>query len=196
MSLGDGSGDTGPGEAGDAATTVRTQLRALAHPVRLRILSLLTGSPMTAAEAARELGMSHANVSYHLRQLLAGGVIEVAGEERINGGVARRYRYDIDADRARRPRGGPPDGPPTRDHRLVYAAVSAELQRRAARLRRGPGNHLTDAELWVEPDVWRQVLDLVGQASELMHRAALPPRTPGAVQVNATMALFEMEAER
>ena len=36
---------------------VTGQMRALAHPTRLRILSLLTGAPMTAAEVARELGM-------------------------------------------------------------------------------------------------------------------------------------------
>ena len=31
-------------------------LRAVAHPVRLRILSLLTGTELSAAEVARELG--------------------------------------------------------------------------------------------------------------------------------------------
>ena len=43
------------------------QLRALAHPVRLRILSLLTGADLTAADVARELGLTHANASHHLR---------------------------------------------------------------------------------------------------------------------------------
>ena len=38
-------------------------LRALAHPVRLRILSLLTGTELSAAEIARELGLTHANAS-------------------------------------------------------------------------------------------------------------------------------------
>ena len=38
-------------------------LRALAHPVRLRILSLLTGADLTAADVARELGITHANAS-------------------------------------------------------------------------------------------------------------------------------------
>ena len=70
------------------------ELRAMAHPVRLRILSLLTGAALTAADVARELGLTHANASYHLRQLLAVGQIEVAGQERIRGGAAKRYRYD------------------------------------------------------------------------------------------------------
>ena len=71
----------------------RAALRAMAHPVRLRILSLLTGAALTAAEVARELELTHANASYHLRNLLAGGMIQVDGEEKIRGGVAKRYRY-------------------------------------------------------------------------------------------------------
>ena len=68
-------------------------LRAMAHPVRLRMVSLLTGSAMSAAEVARELGLTHANASYHLRILLDSGEIVEAGEERIRGGVAKKYRY-------------------------------------------------------------------------------------------------------
>ena len=68
-------------------------LRALAHPVRLRILSLLTGADLTAADVARELGITHANASYHLRFLLDAGEIAVSGEESIRGGRARRYRH-------------------------------------------------------------------------------------------------------
>jgi DNA-binding transcriptional ArsR family regulator len=187
MSLGDGEVDE--------SAAVRTQLRALAHPVRLRILSLLTGAPMTAAETARELGLGHANVSYHLRQLLAGGVIEVAGEERINGGVAKRYRYDSERDSARRAPSIAPDAKPTRDHRMVFAAMATELQRRAGHLRRRRGNHLTDAELWVDPTVLARVRELVTEASEQLHRGARPPREPGTVRVNATFALFEMEPD-
>src|SRR5689334_4727989 len=86
----------------------KAHLRALAHPLRLRILSLLTGGiGLTAAEVARELELTHANASYHLRQLLATGIIEVCGQESIRGGIAKRYRYDLEADLAR------PDVPPS-----------------------------------------------------------------------------------
>ncbi|TDD23761.1 ArsR family transcriptional regulator, partial [Kribbella turkmenica] len=57
------------------------ELRATAHPVRLRMLSLLTGTAMSAAEVARELGLTHANASYHLRILLESGTVVEAGEE-------------------------------------------------------------------------------------------------------------------
>ena len=46
------------------------RLRAMAHPVRLRILSLLTAEAMSAADVARALDLTHANASYHLRVLL------------------------------------------------------------------------------------------------------------------------------
>src|SRR3954469_18797480 len=85
----------------------KAALRAMAHPVRLRIMSLLTAAPMTAAEVARELHLTHANASYHLRNLLSGGLIYVAGEEKIRGGVAKRYRYDVGRDRQHQQRTGP-----------------------------------------------------------------------------------------
>ena len=45
------------------------RLRATAHPVRLRIMSLLTAEAMSAADVARALELTHANASYHLRVL-------------------------------------------------------------------------------------------------------------------------------
>jgi len=175
-------------------------LRALAHPLRLRILSLLTGAPMTAADVARELGTTHANASYHLRQLHAAGTIEIAGEERIRGGRAKRYRYDPD-------RGLPTAAPATpeaaaasggaggEDLRLLFEALAGELRRRAERLVPGPGTLVTDAELWVDPDTLDDVRARLAGASLDLHRAARPPRTPGTVRVNATVALFRMEPE-
>jgi DNA-binding transcriptional ArsR family regulator len=74
-------------------------LRALAHPLRMRILSLLTGTAMSAAEVAREFGESQANISYHLRRLHAAGLLHVAEEVRIRGGRAKRYRHDPDSGR-------------------------------------------------------------------------------------------------
>src|SRR3954454_21445275 len=86
---------------GDEPDRRQAALRAMAHPVRLRMLSLLTGASLTAADVARELGLAHASASYHLRSLLSAGLIVQAGEERIRGGIAKRYRYDADRDRDR-----------------------------------------------------------------------------------------------
>ncbi|GIF99880.1 winged helix-turn-helix domain-containing protein [Catellatospora citrea] len=182
------------GEEPDPAPSGRTvtgDLRALAHPIRLRILSLLTGAEMTAAEIARELGITHANASYHLRLLLNADSIEVAGEEKIRGGQAKRYRYDVS--KAFTPR---PDRahPQPDDVQIVYAALAAELQRRAREIVTGPESvgTFTDAELWVDLDEWKQIRDRVAQASEHLHRIARRPHSPGTVRVSASIALFRM----
>ncbi|MFK4088625.1 ArsR/SmtB family transcription factor [Kribbella sp. NPDC020789] len=54
-------------------------IRAMAHPVRLDLQSLLgREGPMTAADAARRLGISQALASHHLRQLAKYEFVEPA----------------------------------------------------------------------------------------------------------------------
>src|SRR5690606_8291209 len=68
-----------------------TTLRALAHPVRLRIYEeLAVAGPATATELAERLGESPANCSWHLRQLARHGFIEEAG-----GGTGRQRPWRI-----------------------------------------------------------------------------------------------------
>lgn len=60
-------------------------LRALAHPVRLRMLGLLRlEGPATATVLATRLGLNTGATSYHLRQLAAHGFV-VDDEDRGNG---------------------------------------------------------------------------------------------------------------
>jgi DNA-binding transcriptional ArsR family regulator len=62
-----------------------SQLRALAHPLRLRMLGILrTEGATTATALAQRLGLNSGSASYHLRQLAAHGFI-VDDEERGNG---------------------------------------------------------------------------------------------------------------
>jgi DNA-binding transcriptional ArsR family regulator len=159
-------------------------LRALAHPVRLQILSLLTGAAMSAAEVARELGLTHANASYHLRQLLAAGQLVEAGEETIRGGRAKRYRYDVDAPGARAE---------DASSRAQFArALADELVRRAASLDPETKGSSTDAELWVDPETWLDAITAVNAVSQALHRGARAPRSAGAVHVSVTLAMFAM----
>jgi DNA-binding transcriptional ArsR family regulator len=164
-----------------------SSLRAVAHPVRLRMLSLLTGVEMSAAEIARELGITQANASYHLRQLAASGHVVETGTEKIRGGVAKRYTHQWRD-------GAPKNHRPAGDNSLIEV-VANELLRRAGQRSAGLGM-LTDAELWVSPEVWRQATDLVHEASALLHENARRPRSKGAVHVNMTAAMFEMDEER
>ena len=171
-------------------TSSVSALRATAHPVRLRILSLLTGSALSAAEIARELGLTHANASYHLRVLADAGAVVEAGEEKIRGGVAKRYRHPWEEYRTEGRRSArPEDG-------LVYIrAMAEELVRRFADREPGTPAMTTDAELWVTPEVWQEVRSLVEQASLMLHGAAQPPRAAGTVHVNFTAAAFRLSAD-
>src|SRR5919201_3206865 len=55
-------------------------LRALAHPLRLRLLGLLRRhGPLTATQAAERVGESPAGCSFHFRQLAKYGLVEEAG---------------------------------------------------------------------------------------------------------------------
>ena len=57
-------------------------LRALAHPVRGRILGELEATgPVRAVDVARELGIPANQASFHLRQLAKYGLVEEAPEE-------------------------------------------------------------------------------------------------------------------
>jgi DNA-binding transcriptional ArsR family regulator len=161
-----------------------TRLRATAHPVRLRILSLLTAEAMSAAEVARALELTHANASYHLRQLHDAGELVVESEEKIRGGVAKRYRYDASRDvRSQRP---------GVDERVAYARANAlEVERRLQHAAPGASSS-SDLETWVDVETWHRALDLLHEASHLLHAAARPAGTPDTVHVSATSQAFTM----
>jgi len=168
----------------------RTRLRALAHPLRLQILSLLTGEAMSAAEVARALGCTQANASYHLRVLRTAGFVEPAEQVSIRGGQAVRYRYVSSSEHE------DDDAPVTRlpveEHLTAAAVLGQELQRRTAlRDPRHPGT-TTDAELWVRPEHWQQFQDAVRSASDALHAHARPTRTRGTIRTSTTVSAFRM----
>lgn len=175
---------------GEVPDRRRAALRAMAHPVRLQILSLLTGAALTAADVARELRLTHANASYHLRNLLAAGLIGQDGEERIRGGVAKRYRYDAARDRESEHETVKATGADAQ--RALFASVANELIRRTAEADWSVGGSMTDAELWVDPDVFRKAYERIAEVSRELHDAARAPRTPGTVRTSTTIAMFRM----
>ena len=68
----------------DQITPSPVALRALAHPVRLRLLGLLrVDGPSTATRLAERLGLNSGATSYHLRQLAHHGFV-VEDTERGN----------------------------------------------------------------------------------------------------------------
>lgn len=163
---------------------VVARLRATAHPMRLRILSLLTAEAMSAAEVARALDLTHANASYHLRLLHDVGELVVESEEKVRGGTAKRYRYDATREVA--------EGRPDEDDRIAYARATAlEVERRLAEAGPGSGSS-SDLEAWVPVAAWHRALDLMHEASHLLHAAARPAGTDDTVHVSVTHTAFTM----
>ena|SRR5690554_481510 len=66
-------------------------MRALAHPVRIRILGLLRADgPQTSTTLAKTLGLNSGATSYHLRQLAEQGLIQEATD--LGSGRERWWR--------------------------------------------------------------------------------------------------------
>ena len=164
-------------------TTVPS-LRALAHPIRLRILSMVTARPVSATEVAAVTGLAHAAASYHLRQLATAGLIEPIAsppnEVRASGRPLRRYRM--------RAAGFSTLG--RRGNRAIHQALLRAVE---ARLRLPlKASHSADAEVWLDPADWRAVLALLAKAETIVHQRARTPGSRSAKHVGFTSVLVEL----
>lgn len=69
------------------------EIKALAHPLRLRILRLCEMDELTNKQLADRLGHDPGTVLYHLRQLLAAGFLEPAEiRTGVSGALEKPYR--------------------------------------------------------------------------------------------------------
>ena len=69
--------------------------------------------------------------------------------------------------------------------------VAVEIERRL--LESAPGTStFSDLEAWVPVETWHRALDLLHEASSLLHAGALPAGTPDTVHVSATSHAFTM----
>jgi DNA-binding transcriptional ArsR family regulator len=78
--------------------------RALAHPLRHRLLNLLRQRPATLSQLASALGSTKGTVGYHVQLMVDAGLVRLAGTRRVRGGTERYYepvgtvlRHDTDA---------------------------------------------------------------------------------------------------
>jgi DNA-binding transcriptional ArsR family regulator len=69
-------------------------VRALAHPMRLQILSIVEKRTASPKEIAREIGAPLTHVSYHVRQLAQLGVIKLERTTPRRGAVEHHYSME------------------------------------------------------------------------------------------------------
>jgi DNA-binding transcriptional ArsR family regulator len=85
--------DAGPRGANEKKPASAREIKALAHPLRLRILRLCGLHELTNKQLADRLGQDPGTVLYHVRQLLLAGFLEAAdvrtGE---SGALEKPYR--------------------------------------------------------------------------------------------------------
>jgi hypothetical protein len=74
------------------ATADANLVKALSHPLRWQILSMINQGTSTPAGIARRLGVRTENVSYHVRVLNELGVIELVGTTPVRGALEHHYR--------------------------------------------------------------------------------------------------------
>jgi DNA-binding transcriptional ArsR family regulator len=157
-------------------------LRALGHPTRLRMLSLMWSGPLSAAALSAELGISHGLASQHLRTLDRAGLVELAEVRAKRGGRERLYRTV--------------KGSPLSDRRdaspLLTEALVNNLRERLAVRTPDSESVVTDAELWVTPEVWAEYRTRLAELMASLHDLSQPPRTPGTTPIGATLMAFEM----
>ncbi|HEX8086737.1 MAG TPA: helix-turn-helix domain-containing protein [Solirubrobacteraceae bacterium] len=105
-------------------------LRALAHPLRLRLLGALRlDGPATASDLARRFGVSSGLTSYHLRALAERGFVEDDPERSGEGGRERWWRASHDATEWHVP---PPEDDPVEHAGRVEASRALNVE--AARM--------------------------------------------------------------
>jgi DNA-binding transcriptional ArsR family regulator len=157
-------------------------LRALGHPTRLRMLTMMWSGPMSAASLAAELGISHGLASQHLRTLDRAGLVELAEVRQKRGGREKLYRTV--------------KGSPLSDRHdatpLLIEAYISNLRDRLARRVPDSAWTVTDAELWLTPEVWNEYRKRLLELTYELHEQALPPRSPGTTPIGMTVLAFEM----
>jgi DNA-binding transcriptional ArsR family regulator len=67
-------------------------VKALAHPIRMKILNILDNRTATPKELAEILGLPLENVSYHVRTLKDFGFIKLEKTRQVRGAVEHHYK--------------------------------------------------------------------------------------------------------
>ncbi len=97
------------------------QYKALAHPLRQRLLFALGRAPATTSQLAVALGVQKGSVGHHLKVLREAGLVRVTETRQVRGGTEQYYQ------RTARRMSIP--GPAAEHTEALFGAVVDELRR-------------------------------------------------------------------
>jgi DNA-binding transcriptional ArsR family regulator len=75
----------------EVVLTEASQLKAIAHPARTRLLNALETRPRSAKQLADDLDLTHGNAGHHLKVLERAGLVEVIEERRVRALTERIF---------------------------------------------------------------------------------------------------------
>ncbi len=150
-------------------------MKVVAHPIRVRALSVLMERTASAKEIATELNTPMGNISYHVRELEQVGLIELTGEKKRRGAVERFYRAvprpllsDEDMEkRSHEERESISVG----TVQLIVADVTEALN--SGSLAARSDTHMTRVPMLLDEEGWEQLIE---------------------IQANALRAIFDLQA--
>jgi DNA-binding transcriptional ArsR family regulator len=180
----------------------RRIIKALGHPLRMEILTLLHLKEASPSDLADELGQPLANVSYHVRLLADLDCIELVGTAQRRGAVEHYYRarerpFFDEAAWAELP-------PPVRRSvsdavlRQIWKDVRAAIE--SGSFDADPGRHLSRMPLVLDRTGWEELNELMANLLEEANRIQVESmgrlkdaKDEGAMATRLMMMHFEFE---
>jgi DNA-binding transcriptional ArsR family regulator len=158
------------------------ELKALAHPLRLRILRLCLHEALTNKEFAERLGLDPATTLHHVRTLVRGGFIEPQAERiGARGALEKPYRATNKSWVLSIPRSG---------DRFTAVVASIDAMR-AELLVAGPDALLTNTRLGLQLSN-DEITELIARLTTIAHEYAQRPPTPGGTRVGLSTLLHRL----
>jgi DNA-binding transcriptional ArsR family regulator len=175
--------------------------RALNHPLRAQLLSLLNERSASPTELTELVDAELPSVSYHVRELLKLGCVEVAAKEQVRGTIKTTYRattrmlLDVDAweGLSRETRNG-----------ITLAAVGETIDRARSAIEADTFDSRTDSavinlRMDLDEAGWAEVVSIITDAYQRLEavEAKVANRSPEpADRFRATVSILGYESPR
>jgi DNA-binding transcriptional ArsR family regulator len=173
--------------------------KALAHPLRVRILSSLHKGISSPNQLSQELGEPLGNVSYHVKTLLEYDCVELVKTEPRRGAVEHFYRateraFFSDADWAKIPasarKGINGVALETIGQEATEAMIAGTIDART-------DSHVSQTPLLLDEKGWKEMASLLGdtlnRAIEIQQEAASRLADEKSDPISATLAILHFE---
>jgi DNA-binding transcriptional ArsR family regulator len=174
-------------------------VRALGHPLRVRILAILEERTASAVELSRILNADIGVVAYHVRKLHQLGLLELERETRVRGAIQRHYRA---YERPRVSEEAWRDAPPVAKQALIDATLQqihdyGRASNAAGGFDRADA-HITRTALRLDREGWerlaaslRRVLEEVAEIEAGVEERRAKPDAGELEDVGLVMMLFQ-----